>query len=173
VSAEADAYLAASDRRALERELAEYREMSIVSTKAGERARRLEAAIAALEALVSARVSLERSVVAHAPLPQAAAATSGAVSTATTNLRNAFDRAVALLPPFSGKLRRTRHRGVHRLGESWVVPWHDEVGIEHRERFVSASEAVAFARSVRLREKKQADFKRGPMTRYDTERVDH
>ena len=82
---------------------------------------------------------------------------------------DSLDRAVAILPPLGGKLRRTRHRGVYRVGRHWVVPWHDEVGVEHRDAFATPGEAAAFARSVRLREKRQSAYTGGPVTRYDRE----
>jgi hypothetical protein len=51
------------------------------------------------------------------------------------------------------KLRRTRYRGVFRHGERYIVPYSDEVGVEHRKEFQTRDEARSFRWSVRFAQK--------------------
>lgn len=167
IAHDVDQYLAASDARALQRQLTEYREMSVVSSRAADEVRRLERGLESLDGLRTARGALDDAVYEVRRLPEQAGAATTAVVRAASRLRAAYVRTTPLIPPMSGKLRRTRHRGVYRLGERYVVPWFDTVGIEHREVFPTPGEAGSFARTVRLREKSQTDFTGGLVTRYD------
>jgi class 3 adenylate cyclase len=154
-AADADAYLATADRQALERQLGEYREMSVVSRKAGEQVDRLEQGLLALDALVAVRSSLDDTVYAQRQLPAEAEAAAVAIGRTANGLREARDRTAALIPALSGKLRRTRHRGVYRLGDRWVVPWFDSVGVEHRTAFSTPREAQAFTFAQRMADQRK------------------
>ena len=56
------------------------------------------------------------------------------------------------------KLRRTRFRGVFRHGERYVVPYHDEVGVEHRKEFETRKEARSFRWTVRFAQKQKSEY---------------
>jgi hypothetical protein len=56
------------------------------------------------------------------------------------------------------KLRRTRFRGVFRYGERYVVPYYDEVGVEHRKEFQTREEARSFRWSVRFAQKQKREY---------------
>ena len=56
------------------------------------------------------------------------------------------------------KLRRTRSRGVFRHGERYIVPYFDEVGVEHRKEFQTRKEARSFRWSVRFAQKQRAEY---------------
>jgi hypothetical protein len=56
----------------------------------------------------------------------------------------------AVIPPDSGRLRRTRFRGVHRLADRYVVVVTDEVGSERRVSFATDREARDFRRAIAL-----------------------
>ena len=60
------------------------------------------------------------------------------------------------------KLRRTRFRGVFQCGERYVVPYYDEVGVEHRKEFHTREEARSFRWTVRFAEKQQSEYTRFP-----------
>lgn len=55
-------------------------------------------------------------------------------------------------------LRRTRFRGVLRHGQRYVVPYHDEVGVEHRKEFQTREEARSFRWSVRFAQKNKSGY---------------
>jgi hypothetical protein len=50
----------------------------------------------------------------------------------------------------SYRLARTRWRGVYRLEALYVVPYHDELGIERQPEFTDAGEARRFREGVKL-----------------------
>jgi hypothetical protein len=56
------------------------------------------------------------------------------------------------------KLRRTRSRGVFRHGERYIVPYFDEVGVEHRKEFQTRKEARSFRWSVRFAQEQRAQY---------------
>ena len=56
------------------------------------------------------------------------------------------------------KLRRTRHRGVFRHGERYIVPYYDEVGLQHRKAFQTRDEARSFRWSVRFAQKNKGQY---------------
>jgi hypothetical protein len=62
------------------------------------------------------------------------------------------------------KLRRTRFRGVFRHGERYVVPYYDEVGVEHRKEFQTPAEARSFRWTVRFAQKQKSRYS-GPRTK--------
>jgi hypothetical protein len=56
------------------------------------------------------------------------------------------------------KLRRTRFRGVFRWGERYIVPYYDEVGVEHRKEFQTREEARSFRWTMRFAQKQQGKY---------------
>lgn len=50
----------------------------------------------------------------------------------------------------SYRLARTRWRGVYRLDGLYVVPYHDDLGIERQPEFTSRGEAHRFREYVKL-----------------------
>ena len=56
------------------------------------------------------------------------------------------------------KLRRTRFRGVFRHGERYVVPYYDEVGVEHRREFPTREEARSFRWTLRFAQKHKSEY---------------
>lgn len=61
----------------------------------------------------------------------------------------------------NGRLRRTRRRGIYRRGDRYVVPYFDEVGIEHENAFETFAAARAFRDTRRYDEKGQIEFPGG------------
>jgi hypothetical protein len=59
-------------------------------------------------------------------------------------------------------LRRTWHRGIYRDGAAFVVCVEDDLGIAHRHRFATLTEAKNFRTGVRLEELARSAFERGP-----------
>ena len=56
------------------------------------------------------------------------------------------------------KLRRTRFRGVFRHGERYVVPYYDEVGVEHRKEFPTRAEARSFRWTLQFAQKHKSEY---------------
>ena len=56
------------------------------------------------------------------------------------------------------KLRRTRFRGVFRCRDRYVVPYHDEVGVEHRKEFQTPEEARSFRWAARFAQKQRSEY---------------
>ena len=50
----------------------------------------------------------------------------------------------------SPRLARTRWRGVYRLDGLYVVPYHDELGIERQSEFADPADARRFRNGVKL-----------------------
>jgi hypothetical protein len=50
----------------------------------------------------------------------------------------------------SYRLARTRWRGVYRLDGLYVVPYHDDLGIDRQPEFADASEARRFRDGVKI-----------------------
>jgi hypothetical protein len=70
----------------------------------------------------------------------------------------ALDEARRVLGSVGARLRRTHRRGVFRIGEEFVVPYVDEVGVDRSRRFESLAEAVAFRRGLRISRRREAMF---------------
>jgi hypothetical protein len=70
----------------------------------------------------------------------------------------AFEEARRVFGSLGARLRRTRKRGVFRIGEEFVVPYVDEVGVDRLRRFESLAEAVAFRRGLRISRRREAMF---------------
>jgi class 3 adenylate cyclase len=156
VAAEADHALAAVDRKALVRRLSENRSLSVLSKAAGREAESTQDRLDALDRLAECRRALDAAVeeVRRQPIlglsQLQADAICGRLRLATQALAAALETARRRLDVVSAKLRRTRHSGVYRSGEQFVVPYFDEVGIERREAFDSLPDAMAFARQRRI-----------------------
>jgi class 3 adenylate cyclase len=70
------------------------------------------------------------------------------VAAATAELEEALAQATRTLDPLSFKLQRTRHRGIYRSGQKYVVPFVDTVGIDRRREFATRAEARAFKEAI-------------------------
>jgi class 3 adenylate cyclase len=172
-----DRYVAGIDRKRLDGRLAEYREMAVVSRRAAAEAEALEAGLQVFDGLVQVRGRLtalaedvERGIEA---LRRDLSADGVAVSVET--LRSRIEHAAAeldektaaahgALREFGAELKRTRHRGVFRVGRRYAVPFFDELGIEQRREFDSLAEARAFRKSVRLVDERRDTFTDSSMT---------
>jgi class 3 adenylate cyclase len=156
VAAEADHALAAVDRKALVRRLAENRSLSVLSKAAGREAESMQERLDALDDLAEGRRALDAVAeeVRSRPVPRLSRLQTDAIRDrlrlATEALDAALENARRRLDFVSARLRRTRHSGVYRMGEQFVVPYFDEVGIERREAFDSLPDAIAFARGRRI-----------------------
>ena len=152
----ADALLAKIDRHRIARRLAEQRQLSLVSPPVAELAAGTDAKLACLDRLgedrqvvsdlgAEASALLERSFTAHAVeqicerLKLATDTLDGQI-TVTTRAHDAL----------SYRLARTRWRGVYRLDGLYVVPYHDDLGIERQPEFTDAGEARRFRDGVKL-----------------------
>ena len=80
------------------------------------------------------------------------------VRRATQDLSAALDDARRELTSVGERLRRTRSPGVFRVGEAFVVPYVDEVGVDERRRFDSLAEAISFRRGLRIGRRAEAMF---------------
>jgi class 3 adenylate cyclase len=156
VAAEADHALAAVDRKALVRRLAENRSLAVLSNAAEREAEATEKRLDSLDALTARRRDVEAVAgeVRAQPLPQLSPlevdGLCARLRTANQALEAALETARRTLDVVSAKLRRTHHAGVFRDGERFVVPYIDEVGIERREAFENIHEAIAFDRARRI-----------------------
>ena len=56
------------------------------------------------------------------------------------------------------KLRRTRLRGVFRHGARYIVPYYDEVGLEHRKEFQTRREARSLRWTMRFAQKQKSEY---------------
>jgi class 3 adenylate cyclase len=161
---EADHALAVVDRKRLVKLLAEQREQAVLSKASAREMEAMAKRLAALDALADRRADAESvarrvgerlgAQSADEPL----ALLIGDVRDATRELNVALDDARRELASVGARLRRTRHRGIFRVGEQFVVPYVDEVGIDRRRMFESLGEAVAFRRGLRISRRAEAMF---------------
>lgn len=164
IAGDAERYLARIDRRALAKKLAEARDLGVLSKNAAQAASRLERQLALVDAVAHARQELDAAI---GELEQRATATQAGqldalrrdVDTFSTRLSAALDDALRQVGYAAERLRRTRHRGIYRQGETWVVRHYDTLGVEHLVRFHALREARAFRKSsqVDLRNLKAAE----------------
>lgn len=164
-----DRYLGPIDRKLLQRRLDEYREMGVVSRRASAEAEALETRLKILDELVEERgrsagfaKEVERKIGelrARSTNGQAApsaeiVADLGTIlaraRAAATELQGRLAKAREALGDAGIPLKRTRHRGVFRAGNLYVVPFFDELGIEQRRTFPTLTEARAFSRTLRF-----------------------
>ena len=153
------------DRDWLERRRQERRAAGVDSPAARAAAARLSAQLAALDA-VAARIDdlLAEAGQAADVLPQLATADAGVAAALREDLarrvgalEEASAHARAGLPADARRLTRTRHRGVYRLGERYVVVTFDEVGGERRVAFETVREARDFRTGLVAAEKTQRE----------------
>jgi class 3 adenylate cyclase len=172
---EADRYLATLDRDSLVRQLREYREMGVVSKRATGGVEALVSRIAHIDRLVARRRGVQETTSELAAgihslseriqdrQASTAADLSAELATLLVRAQSAdLDEALAAVRGQLGlmdlKLRRTRFRGVFRHGERYVVPYYDEVGVEHRKEFQTREEARSFRWTVRFAQKHNSEY---------------
>ena len=160
----ADALLGKIDRHRIARRLAEQRQLSIVSAPVAELAAGTDAKLACLDRLGEDRqvvsdlgaesaALLDRSFTAHAveQICERLNLATGTLDGQITVTARAHDA-------LSYRLARTRWRGVYRLDGLYVVPYHDELGIERQPEFTDAGEARRFRLDAKLaRQAKERD----------------
>jgi class 3 adenylate cyclase len=152
----ADALLGKIDRHRITRRLAEQRQLSIASAPVAELAAGTDAKLACLDRLgddrqvvsdlgAEAAALLDRSFTAHAieQICERLNLATGTLDGQITVTARAHDA-------LSYRLARTRWRGVYRLDALYVVPYHDELGIERQREFTDAGEARRFRHGVKL-----------------------
>jgi class 3 adenylate cyclase len=172
-----DRYLAGIDRKRIARRLAEHAELGVLSKRAAAEADATARRMALLDGLTAERrradarigsigVAVER-ICAHVDAGSAAYERSALsdvrrdVRVLTSDLDRSLEAASAAVKA-AGRLRRTRRRGIYRRAERYVVPYFDEVGLEHEQEFDKLAAARAF-RDARLEdEKRKIDFPGGP-----------
>ncbi len=170
----ADRYLASLDRDSMERRLREYREMGVVSRRARGQADALVSRIAHIDRLAARRNGVDETASELAaairslgerirdradPTPDLSSEVAIlSVRARTANLDDALAAARSQLGLMDVKLRRTRFRGVFRHGERYVVPYHDEMGVEHRAEFEARDEARSFRWTVRFAQKQKGQY---------------
>jgi class 3 adenylate cyclase len=172
---EADRYLASFDRDSMERQLREYRDMGVVSKRAAGEVEALASRIAHIDRLAARRKSVEETTSELAAgirslserIQHGRASTTPDLSSETAALRvraqaadleGALATARSQLGLMDLRLRRTRSRGVFRHGERYVVPYYDEVGVEHRKEFQTRGEARSFQWAVRFAQKQRREY---------------
>ena len=163
----ADALLGKIDRHRIGRRLAEQRQLSVVSAPVAELAAGTDAKLACLD-----RLGEDRQVVADLGAEAAAllgrSFTAHAVEQVRERLQFATDTLDGQITvntqahdALSYRLARTRWRGIYRLDALYVVPYHDELGIERQPDFTDAGEARRFRDGVKIaRQAKNRDLGR-------------
>src|SRR5712691_2056305 len=158
-AAEADHALAVVDRKALVRHLADNRAQAVLSKASAREVESTARRLDALDALTARRADAEalaKDIRAQLRMQTSCAdvdALRERSRAVTEDLDAALEVARRELNAVSAKLRRTRHAGVFRIGEHFVVPYFDEVGVESRREFDSVGAAVAFHRAERIGER--------------------
>ena len=71
----------------------------------------------------------------------------------TAELDQALTQAARALDPLGYKLKRTRHRGVYRSRERYIVPYVDELGGDRRREFETLGQARDFSSALRIADK--------------------
>ena len=163
-AAEVDHALAVVERKELVRRLAVQRDEGVLSKASAREAVTTERQLAALDTLTSRRAASEG--VARAVSEWLRAGNPAETLDRLTDdvrrigddLASALDDARRELGSVGARLRRTRTRGVFRVGEDFVVPYVDEVGVDRRRRFASLAEAVSFRRGLRIARRDEAMF---------------
>jgi hypothetical protein len=156
----ADGLLTRVDRDRLAARLNQQREMAVFSKRAEQEAESLAAQIATVERATDHRrrlTGMAREATGLLDDPGGVTtsqitATRDGVAEATEALDAAVTRAAAALDPLSFKLTRTRHRGIYRSGERYLVPFVDDLGADRSRDFDSLSDARAFRATVRIAE---------------------
>jgi class 3 adenylate cyclase len=171
----ADRYLATLDRDSLERQLREYREMGVVSKRATGEGEALASRIAHIDRFVARRRGVEETTAelaagvhslserirgrqASPPADLSAELATLLVRAQSADLDGALTAVRSQLGLMDLKLRRTRFRGVFRYGERYIVPYYDEVGVEHRKEFPTPQEARSFRWTMRFAQKQKSAY---------------
>jgi class 3 adenylate cyclase len=152
----ADALLGKVDRRRIARRLSEQRQLSLVSAPVAELVAGTDAKRACLDQLSEDRqvvsdlgaetaALLGRSFTAHAieQMHERLALATRTLDAQVTVTARSNDAQ-------SYHLARTRWRGVYRLDGVYVVPYHDDLGIERQPEFADVREARRFRDTVKL-----------------------
>jgi class 3 adenylate cyclase len=162
--AEVDHALAVVRRKELVRQLAVQREQSVLSKASAREAEATERRLATLDTLTDRRAESE-AVAKEVREWLRAREPADALDHLTENVRRtnhdltaALDDARRELGSVGARLRHTRSRGVFRVGEVFVVPYVDELGVDRRRRFESLPEAVSFRRALRIGRRAEAMF---------------
>jgi len=154
----ADNFLKRVDRKRIARRVQVNRGAAAFSQRADEEVVHLQRQVASLDRLLDSRQAFTglaaevRDKLDEAVAEREVASLSERVAAATARLDGALVRAASLLDPYSFKLQRTRHRGVYRLGQKYVVPFADTVGIDRVREFATLAEACGFREVVRRAE---------------------
>jgi class 3 adenylate cyclase len=163
-AAEADHALAVVDRKRLVKVLADQREQAVLSKASAREVQATEKRLAALDTLADRRADAEeiakrlRDWLRAPDTNQALDRLTQDVREATQKLNAALGDARRELTSVGARLRRTRSPGVFRLGEEFVVPYVDEVGIDRNRKFESLVDAVSFRRALRIGRRAEAMF---------------
>lgn len=172
-----DRYLAGVDRRRLARRLAEHAELGVLSKRAAGEADATARQIALVDHLTAERgraderiesigVAVERLCThidsgSHADDRTALADVRREVRALTSELDRTLEAARAAVKA-EGPLRRTRHRGIYRRAEHYVVPYFDEVGLEREQDFDTLAGARGFRDARRDDQRGKVDFPGAP-----------
>ena len=161
---EIDKALAVVERKELVQRLAVQREQSVLSKASAREAEVTERRLATLDTLIARRAASE-AVANEVSGWLRARGPADALERLTRDVRRtnqdliaAFEEARRVLGSLGARLRRTRKRGVFRIGEEFVVPHVDELGVDRLRRFESLAEAVAFRRGLRISRRREAMF---------------
>jgi class 3 adenylate cyclase len=159
LAGDADRFVRAVDHKKLDRLLKDYREMAAVSKRAKHEADVLAVRIGLVETMEEQRLGLDslRKDVAEA-LDRVAGDGGGAeAESVSTELRGRLrglgtllDQARSETGTLGVKLKRTRHHGVFKHGQTYVVPESDELGIESHREFGSLHEASEYRKMLDL-----------------------
>ena len=162
----ADALLGRIDRHRIARRLTDQQQLSLASEGATQLAAGTDAKLACLDRLAEDRQAvadlgaetgllLGRSFTAHAveQMHERLALATSTLYAQITVTASAHDAQ-------SYRLARTRWRGVYRLDGLYVVPYHDELGIERQREFTDPREARSFRDSINLLHESKERFAR-------------
>lgn len=151
----ADRRLARLDRRALERMLAETRELAVISRYAQTRADKLARQAALLDELTGFRALVDERIDELERRGKLADASESAslrteVDSLNENLRGALDRVATEVGEVAERLHRTVHRGIYRQGDLWAIPYYDSQGVKRLRRFDDLDDARGFRRQQQV-----------------------
>ena len=161
---EIDKTLAVVERKELMQRLAVQREQSVLSKASAREAEVTERRLATLDTLTARRAASEGVANEVGEWLRARGSTDALerliedVRRTNQDLSAALEEARRVLGSLGARLRRTRKRGVFRIGEEFVVPYVDEVGVDRLRRFESLAGAVAFRRGLRISRRREAMF---------------
>jgi class 3 adenylate cyclase len=141
------------DRRVLEHRHAAYVPMSVRSHRAAGAVESAERQLALLDAVEAHTLALEQ---AARRTPTSA----DEIERATDALDNALEQARSAIGTATRRTRLTMRRGIHRLGDEYVVASVDETGIEHLNAFGTMREARAFRLAAKLARENKASYRK-------------